>query len=113
MTGVSRARSGGLAANCAVPCRIDVDVPERCAASVEATAYFVVAETLTNIAEHSGARHAVVTARGGGGRLVLSVEDDGRGGAGGNSRAPYPPHRDHAGSPSPTRRWPPVPAEAA
>ncbi|MFC4470725.1 sensor histidine kinase [Streptomyces xiangluensis] len=77
----------GLAANCAVPCRIDVDVPERRAASVDATAYFVVAEALTNIAKHSGARHAVVTARGGGGRLVLSVEDDGRGGAGGNSRA--------------------------
>ncbi|MEU0672823.1 sensor domain-containing protein [Streptomyces sp. NPDC006172] len=72
----------GLAADCAVPCRIDVDVPERCAAAVEATAYFVVAEALTNIAKHSGARHAVVTARGGGGRLVLSVEDDGRGGAG-------------------------------
>jgi signal transduction histidine kinase len=71
----------GLAADCAVPCRIDVDVPERCAASVEATAYFVVAEALTNIAKHSGAEHAVVTARGSGGRLVLSVEDDGRGGA--------------------------------
>ncbi|MCX5235972.1 sensor domain-containing protein [Streptomyces prunicolor] len=71
----------GLAADCAVPCRIDVDVPQRCAASVEATAYFVVAEALTNIAKHSGARHAVVTARGNGGRLVLSVEDDGRGGA--------------------------------
>ncbi|MEV0480303.1 sensor domain-containing protein [Streptomyces sp. NPDC050508] len=71
----------GLAADCAVPCRIDVDVPERCAASVEATAYFVVAEALTNIAKHSGAGHATVTARGSGGRLVLSVEDDGRGGA--------------------------------
>ncbi|MER5374678.1 sensor domain-containing protein [Streptomyces sp. NPDC002553] len=77
----------GLAANCAVPCRIDVDIPGRCAASVEATAYFVVAEALTNIAKHSGARHAVVTARGGGGRLVLSVEDDGKGGAGSGSRA--------------------------
>ncbi|MDV7216533.1 sensor histidine kinase, partial [Streptomyces prunicolor] len=71
----------GLAADCAVPCRIDVDVPERCAASVEATAYFVVAEALTNIAKHSGAQHATITARGSGGRLVLSVEDDGRGGA--------------------------------
>ncbi|TQJ54475.1 histidine kinase [Streptomyces sp. SLBN-115] len=71
----------GLAADCAVPCRIDVDVPERCAASVEATAYFVVAEALTNIAKHSGAGHAVVTARGRGGRLLLRVEDDGRGGA--------------------------------
>jgi signal transduction histidine kinase len=58
-----------------------VDVPERCAASVEATAYFVVAEALTNIAKHSGAQHATITARGSGGRLVLRVEDDGRGGA--------------------------------
>ncbi|OQR60978.1 histidine kinase [Streptomyces maremycinicus] len=71
----------GLAADCAVPCRIDVDVPERCAASVEATAYFVLAEALTNIAKHSGAAHATVTARGRGGRLLLRVEDDGRGGA--------------------------------
>ncbi|MET0425552.1 MAG: sensor domain-containing protein, partial [Actinoplanes sp.] len=29
----------GLAGGCAVPCRIDVDLPGRCAASVEATAY--------------------------------------------------------------------------
>ncbi len=71
----------GLAADCAVPCRIDVDVPARCAASVEATAYFVVAEALTNIAKHSGARHATITARGSGDRLLLRVEDDGRGGA--------------------------------
>ncbi|GAA1880784.1 sensor histidine kinase [Streptantibioticus ferralitis] len=71
----------GLAANCAVACRIDVDVPERCAASVEATAYFVVAEALTNIAKHSGAVRATVRARSNGGRLRLRVEDDGRGGA--------------------------------
>ncbi|MGY1499564.1 sensor histidine kinase [Streptomyces sp. QTS52] len=71
----------GLAAECAVPCRIDVDVPERCAASVEATAYFVIAEALTNIAKHSGAVSASVTARSCGGRLLLHVEDDGRGGA--------------------------------
>jgi signal transduction histidine kinase len=71
----------GLAAESAVPCTIDVDVPERCAAAVEATAYFVVAEALTNIAKHSGARNVTVTARGRGGRLRLRVEDDGRGGA--------------------------------
>ncbi|WP_030680608.1 sensor histidine kinase [Streptomyces cellulosae] len=71
----------GLAAQSAVPCTIDVDVPERCAAAVEATAYFVVAEALTNIAKHSGAHNAAVTARGRGGRLRLRVEDDGRGGA--------------------------------
>ncbi|MFJ3667175.1 sensor histidine kinase [Streptomyces sp. NPDC090106] len=71
----------GLAAGCAVPCSVDVDVPERCAASVEATAYFAVAEALTNIAKHSGASRAVVTVRGTGGRLRLRVEDDGRGAA--------------------------------
>ncbi|MFE0809881.1 sensor histidine kinase [Streptomyces sp. NPDC058794] len=71
----------GLAADCAVPCRVDAQVPGRCAASVEATAYFVVAEALTNIAKHSGARRASVTVRGDGGRLRVLVEDDGRGGA--------------------------------
>ncbi|MER6525471.1 sensor domain-containing protein [Streptomyces sp. NPDC001508] len=71
----------GLAANCAVPCHIDVEAPQRCAASVEATAYFVVAEALTNIAKHSGAASAAVTVRGRGGRLALRIEDDGRGGA--------------------------------
>jgi signal transduction histidine kinase len=74
----------GLAADCGVPCRVDVDVPGRCAASVEATAYFVTAEALTNIAKHSRARHATVTVRRQGGRLSLRVEDDGIGGADGH-----------------------------
>lgn len=71
----------GLAASCPVPCRIDVEATQRCAASVEATAYFVVAEALTNIAKHSGARHAEVTVRTHEGRLRLRVTDDGHGGA--------------------------------
>jgi signal transduction histidine kinase len=71
----------GLAAYCAVPCRIDVDAPERCAASVEATAYFVAAEALTNVAKHSAAAQAGITVRTRGGRLRLTVTDDGRGGA--------------------------------
>jgi signal transduction histidine kinase len=71
----------GLAADCSVPCRIDVDVPGRCAASVEATTYFVVAEALTNIAKHSQARHATVTVRRQGAALSLRVQDDGVGGA--------------------------------
>ncbi|MPY50554.1 sensor histidine kinase [Streptomyces sp. K1PN6] len=71
----------GLAAESAVPCRTDVEAPERCAASVEATAYFVVAEALTNIAKHSGAGQAAVTVRARGSRLNLRIEDDGRGGA--------------------------------
>jgi signal transduction histidine kinase len=71
----------GLATACPVPCTVDVEVPHRCAASVEATAYFVVAEALTNIARHSGARSATVVVRGDGGRLRLRITDDGKGGA--------------------------------
>jgi signal transduction histidine kinase len=71
----------GLAAGCPVPCRIDVDLPGRCAASVEATAYFVVAEGLTNIAKYSQARLATVTIRRHDDRLDLRITDDGRGGA--------------------------------
>ncbi|MEV4283476.1 sensor histidine kinase [Actinoplanes xinjiangensis] len=71
----------GLAGTCAVPCEIDVDVPGRCAVSVEATAYFVVAEALTNVVKHSGATAVGVTLRRDGDRLRLRVTDDGTGGA--------------------------------
>ena len=71
----------GLAANCGIPCQIEVDVAGRCAASVEATAYFVVAEALTNVAKHSGAQRANVTAAVRGTRLYLRITDDGHGGA--------------------------------
>jgi signal transduction histidine kinase len=70
-----------LAASCPVPCRIDADLPGRCAASVEATSYFVVAEALTNIAKHSHAEHATVRLHRRGDRLCLEITDDGRGGA--------------------------------
>jgi signal transduction histidine kinase len=71
----------GLAADCAVPCEVDVDLPGRCAASVEATAYFVTAEALTNVAKHSKARRASVSVGLRGDRLVVRVDDDGVGGA--------------------------------
>ncbi|KUL27820.1 sensor histidine kinase [Actinoplanes awajinensis] len=71
----------GLAGTCAVPCRLEVDVPGRCAVSVEATAYFVVAEALTNLVKHSGAVSAAVTVRRDGDRLRLRISDDGTGGA--------------------------------
>ncbi|WP_234312487.1 sensor domain-containing protein [Streptomyces sp. SCSIO 75703] len=70
-----------LAANCAVPCRTDIDVPGRCAASVEATTYFVAAEALTNLSRHSRARSAAMTVRRRGRLLSLRIEDDGIGGA--------------------------------
>jgi signal transduction histidine kinase len=71
----------GLAAACPVPCHVEVDLPGRCPASVEATAYFVVAEALTNVARHSGARSVTLTVRRRGAELLVRVVDDGRGGA--------------------------------
>ena len=71
----------GLVAGCAVPCRLDVHLPVRCAVSVEATAYFVVAEALTNAVRHSGATGVHVTVRVDRERLLIGVRDDGRGGA--------------------------------
>ncbi|MET0418140.1 MAG: sensor domain-containing protein [Actinoplanes sp.] len=71
----------GLAGSAGVPCRLEVDLPGRCAASVEATAYFVAAEALSNVAKHSGASSATVTARREQHRLFLTITDDGHGGA--------------------------------
>ncbi len=70
-----------LASDCAVPCEVTVEVPARCPASVETTAYFAVAESLTNVAKHSGASRAEIEVRLHGGRLHVRVTDDGRGGA--------------------------------
>jgi signal transduction histidine kinase len=70
-----------LASDCAVPCTLEVDVEGRCPASVEATAYFVVAESLTNVAKHSRASSASVEVRRTGNTLNVLVADDGRGGA--------------------------------
>ena len=63
-----------------VPVEIDVSVG-RLPAAVEATAYFVVAEALTNVAKHSRAGHAEVTLRIEDGTLGVQVRDDGVGGA--------------------------------
>ncbi|PRY61048.1 sensor histidine kinase [Glycomyces artemisiae] len=70
-----------LASDCPVPCTVAVDVPGRCPASVEATAYFVVAESLTNVAKHSRATSASVEVTRRGNTLTVAVVDDGRGGA--------------------------------
>ncbi|GAB3154003.1 sensor histidine kinase [Micromonospora sonneratiae] len=70
-----------LAADSPVNCRIDAEGSDRCAVSVEATAYYVVAEALTNIARHSGAENATVKLRRRGDRLSVEISDDGHGGA--------------------------------
>jgi signal transduction histidine kinase len=78
---------GGLAAGVdALVSRVDipvsVDVPkERFPPEIEATAYFVAAEALTNVAKHSGAHGANVSAWVDDSVLHLDVRDDGVGGA--------------------------------
>jgi signal transduction histidine kinase len=73
----------GLAALCPIPVDVHVDVPVRPKSSVEAVAYFMVAEALTNVAKHSRASHAKVVVEGHGypGTLTVMVSDDGIGGA--------------------------------
>ncbi len=70
-----------LATASGVPCHVEVDVSTRCAAAVEATAYFTVAEALTNTARHSNAAQVLVTVRRSSARLTVTVDDDGDGGA--------------------------------
>ena len=53
----------------------------RLPAPVEATAYFIVAEALTNVAKHASAGHAEVTVRIENRTLAIQVRDDGIGGA--------------------------------
>ncbi|MGH3410677.1 MAG: sensor histidine kinase, partial [Streptosporangiaceae bacterium] len=72
---------GELADAAPVPVSVAADLTGRLPASVENTAYFVVAEALTNIAKHSGATSARVTAGRRAGTLIVEVTDDGRGGA--------------------------------
>jgi signal transduction histidine kinase len=65
------------------PLPVDLhQMPEdRLPAAVEAAAYFVVAESLTNIAKYSGAEHATVLVGQENGFAVVEVRDDGVGGA--------------------------------
>ena len=71
----------GIAAHAPLPVRLRVDVAGRCSPSIEAVAYFVVSEALTNVAKHADAGSAEVTVDRTGGRLRIVVSDDGRGGA--------------------------------
>lgn len=76
----------GLAARAPLPVRLRVDLPadlpQRAAPAVEAVAYFVVSEALTNIAKHAReATRAEVTVTRLGEILRVVIADDGMGGA--------------------------------
>ncbi len=73
----------GLAARAPIPVVVEVDPAAggKPAPVVEAIAYFVVAEALTNVAKHAEASRAAVVVRRLDGMLRIVVTDDGVGGA--------------------------------
>jgi signal transduction histidine kinase len=70
-----------LASRSPVPLEV-TDVPEdRLPSPVEAAAYYIVAEAVTNVAKYAGASVVTVAVRPDGDRMVVEVSDDGVGGA--------------------------------
>jgi signal transduction histidine kinase len=72
-----------LARRCAVPIRLTMHV-ERIPGNVEAAAYFVCSEALSNLTKYSRAASGAITVQTREGRLVVVIEDDGVGGADAN-----------------------------
>ena len=70
-----------LAKRAPLPVELEANGAGRAPDAVEAAAYFVVSEALTNVARHARAGHAVVRVGRRGGQLVVEVSDDGAGGA--------------------------------
>ncbi|MGZ4597500.1 MAG: sensor histidine kinase [Actinomycetes bacterium] len=71
----------GLASRSPVPVEV-TDVPEeRLPSPVEAAAYYIVAEAVTNVAKYADASLVTVAVRPDGDRMVVEVADDGVGGA--------------------------------
>ncbi|MFF2126277.1 sensor histidine kinase [Streptomyces olivochromogenes] len=70
-----------VASRCTVPVKVTADLPTRPAAAIEGIAYFTVSELLQNVSKHSGARSASVDVWRTDERLLIQVQDDGRGGA--------------------------------
>jgi signal transduction histidine kinase len=72
---------GALASRSPVPLEV-IDVPEeRLPSPVEAAAYYIVAEAVTNVAKYADASLVTVAVRPDGDRMVVEVADDGVGGA--------------------------------
>jgi signal transduction histidine kinase len=70
-----------LASRAPLPVTVEADHAERAPEGIEAAAYFVVSEALTNVARHAEADCAVVRVIRSDARLLVEIEDDGRGGA--------------------------------
>ncbi|WP_433613211.1 sensor histidine kinase [Dactylosporangium sp. CA-139114] len=76
-----RAALTALAGRSLVPVDLEVPELERLADNIETTAYFVVAEALTNVAKHAHASEVKVTLQRSAYGMLVTVEDDGVGGA--------------------------------
>jgi signal transduction histidine kinase/putative methionine-R-sulfoxide reductase with GAF domain len=78
-------RTGVRSLIAGLPGAVDLDVSalpdQRQPAELEVTAYFIVAEALTNVVKHAGATRARVTLAADADELTIEVVDDGRGGA--------------------------------
>ena len=70
-----------LASRAPLPVELDGCPAGRLPEPVEAAAYFVVAEAITNVVRYAGATHARVAVTRADGTLAVEVEDDGVGGA--------------------------------
>ena len=70
-----------LARRCPIPVAVDVDSEERLPEQIEVTAYYVVAEALTNATKHAAASRVTVAVARRDGSLRLAIDDDGVGGA--------------------------------
>jgi PAS domain S-box-containing protein len=70
-----------LAARTPLPVELSTNLEDRLPGPVEAAAYYVVAEALTNVAKYAAASAVRVTAQRSDGRVVVEVSDDGVGGA--------------------------------
>ena len=70
-----------LTARAPVPVRLTVAIDERLPEQVEVAAYYLVAESLANVARHSGASSARVDVSRANGQALIEVTDDGVGGA--------------------------------
>ena len=72
---------GHVADRSPIPVKLEIDLADRCRPDIEATAYFVAGEGITNAARHSGASRVTVRATRETSTLTLDVIDDGVGGA--------------------------------
>jgi signal transduction histidine kinase len=70
-----------LAQTSTTPAELSVSLRERASPAIEAIAYFCAAELLANVAKHSGASRATISVSDQDGGLLMTVADDGTGGA--------------------------------